>query len=802
MALNFIFGHRLSDDIIDDSANPWPGLSPYADPKDSKHAKQFCGRDSESYDVTQLIKNNIFVTLYGKSGNGKTSLLNAGVSPKLREARFVPISIRLGLGNENVSFQQHIISEIEKPELDLRIKEINVVDKIEDNTTVDYLWSYFARHKFYNADNKIVFPVIILDQFEEVFRVRQEDTATLLKQISFLMDEGHALTDRTIDGNKYEYSFNFRFVVSIREDDLYKLEDTIDNNYLGAMKQNRYRLRPITKDGAKDIISIPGKDIFDEADTDKIVETIVNIATGKDNFISANILSLLCSQIYIEKYKGKITKRINHEFVEKIVSNRPLEQFYLDATKDLSSKEKAYLEDNLVDVSGRRSSVPKANYDKTIRMGEKLLIGATKILQESNGRIELIHDSFCPVIEEQIEKRQGRWTAFIDHIMLFIITILAVWSMHLANDNLMIELPKAIILIFITIGIVHKSLKIIPAVLGLACIAYSYYDSRYISELTSINILLGVYVIVGLFYTRINRQDKQTPFSLSDYLKLQQFHIWTAITLLAYLYLEDSDIQINIIILLCTIWCLLSIFNDYEHPLFSTMFLFFPFITVTLCSSDLLVFHFYKIDALLWVVFACMLFLLISFSYGMYEETRSIAIAIGLSILLWCVLFFAPYFLLYKYKLWFMITGFIWVFFGIIGEYARTNILKGILCIIISITTCIPFLGYNTSAIKGINPFIQVGKWRWNTVIRESNGKYEVLNAKTGDQIIAPRFDRIEKKSKGNYLSATSKYQFFSRNNDFIGHDDTTLYYMYSPKFEYDINIKIYGHQLIASIET
>ena len=63
--------------------NPWAGLSSYEDPEKAKREgrkpKLFCGRDDESHQVMQLISSNIFVTFYGKSGTGKTSLLNAGV---------------------------------------------------------------------------------------------------------------------------------------------------------------------------------------------------------------------------------------------------------------------------------------------------------------------------------------------------------------------------------------------------------------------------------------------------------------------------------------------------------------------------------------------------------------------------------------------------------------------------------------------------------------------------------------------------------------------------------------------------
>ena len=86
--------------------NPWAGSSSYQDPENSDTRLKFCGRDNEIYDVSQLVDDNIFVTLYGKSGTGKTSLLNAGVFPRLRDMGYMPVRIRLGTDAEGYSFQQ------------------------------------------------------------------------------------------------------------------------------------------------------------------------------------------------------------------------------------------------------------------------------------------------------------------------------------------------------------------------------------------------------------------------------------------------------------------------------------------------------------------------------------------------------------------------------------------------------------------------------------------------------------------------------------------------------------------------
>ena len=58
--------------------NPWRGLSAYREPKDNDEYKYlFCGRDNATKELSNLIDSNLFVTLYGRTGIGKTSLLEA-----------------------------------------------------------------------------------------------------------------------------------------------------------------------------------------------------------------------------------------------------------------------------------------------------------------------------------------------------------------------------------------------------------------------------------------------------------------------------------------------------------------------------------------------------------------------------------------------------------------------------------------------------------------------------------------------------------------------------------------------------
>ena len=57
------------------------GLQSYTEAQ----SDSFYGRDEEIDRLTNLVKSNTLTIVFGKSGTGKTSLLNAGVFPRLRK---------------------------------------------------------------------------------------------------------------------------------------------------------------------------------------------------------------------------------------------------------------------------------------------------------------------------------------------------------------------------------------------------------------------------------------------------------------------------------------------------------------------------------------------------------------------------------------------------------------------------------------------------------------------------------------------------------------------------------------------
>jgi len=76
-------GRSVSSSL--NAQNPWPGLAAY----DEASRDFFNGRDEEAEELFRLIRLAPLTALYGRSGLGKSSLLQVGLFPLLRAAHYL-----------------------------------------------------------------------------------------------------------------------------------------------------------------------------------------------------------------------------------------------------------------------------------------------------------------------------------------------------------------------------------------------------------------------------------------------------------------------------------------------------------------------------------------------------------------------------------------------------------------------------------------------------------------------------------------------------------------------------------------
>lgn len=214
--------------------NRYPGPRPFSG--DDRHL--FFGRGLEQQELLRLIVLNDIVVLFGESGTGKTSLLQAGVCPGLEARQYKPVFIRLN-------------NTAEAPELQVcrQLKEGGFIpaDMPEDRT----LWEYFNR--FWYVDLGDVFtPVFVFDQFEELFTLYQPD-----ERRAFVEQFAAVASGRPPAGLPADVAAppRAKFVFSIRSDFLYLLDELSAD--IPAILRCRFQLRLLGREHATEAITKP-----------------------------------------------------------------------------------------------------------------------------------------------------------------------------------------------------------------------------------------------------------------------------------------------------------------------------------------------------------------------------------------------------------------------------------------------------------------------------------------------------------------------------------------------------------------
>lgn len=386
-----------------ENKNPWLGLASYEVPQEGNSYYKFCGRDEETMDVVRLVDNNLFITLYGSSGIGKTSLLKAGVIPILKRKGYFPLYVRLSQEPADISYAEAIVKHLASSGLR---EERMVQPKHTDGGDRLYLWEYFATTRLINSDGNEVYPVIILDQFEEVFRDADKNKAELLlKQMYLLLNDELEMPDE----EGYSADTNYRFVASIREDFLFVLEDSIDAFGLDLYKSNRYRLRAMKPENARQVVLVPGRDCIAESQKENIADKIVALAKNKgQDSIDTLLLSLICAEVYNNAVRLKqdvITSSVIEQIGDNILSS-----FYERTIKTVSPVTEEYVETHLLTQSGFRNSVAIEDMlhdgvrkDDLRKLQDYRLIKIETI----NGiaRAEFTHDAICSVAKVYRDKK-------------------------------------------------------------------------------------------------------------------------------------------------------------------------------------------------------------------------------------------------------------------------------------------------------------------------------------------------------------------------------------------------------------
>src|SRR5947209_12083752 len=126
--------HALSSGV--DAQNPWPGLVAFAEDLQ----EFFHGRSEEADELLRRVERKDLTVLFGQSGLGKSSLLQAGLFPRLRAEGYLPVSIRLDHAASAPSLSDQVKAGVTRAILDGGGRSENAASDASDT-----LWEHFHR---------------------------------------------------------------------------------------------------------------------------------------------------------------------------------------------------------------------------------------------------------------------------------------------------------------------------------------------------------------------------------------------------------------------------------------------------------------------------------------------------------------------------------------------------------------------------------------------------------------------------------------------------------------------------------
>jgi formylglycine-generating enzyme required for sulfatase activity len=416
------------------------GVQPFK----TSHRHLFFGRDKDIEDLHDFILLEKLVVLFGKSGYGKSSLLNAGIMPRLMDEkqpplfRFQPVEVRFTHYAEGQSPAP--LETLKRLLRDLPTDP--AADFLTELVEGDTLWLHFKRRQTSTNGQY----VLLFDQFEEFFSYPAEQQESLRRQLAELLyteipqSVRARLDELGPEARRYlAQPMNIKAVFAIRSDRMSQLDSMKD--VLPAILHKRYELRPLSPAQAREAIvkpaRIPGEHFasppfeYTEGGLQAIIRALTNKTAesteGSATGIEAFQLQILCAYLEGLVKDGKVPDLDGNGLPDITAAQLPdmgqlYENYYYRKLDELPpearSKAQRVLEDALLAEDpatgeGRRKSVDRHDLLQ-LGLSENLLSELEKtylIRREVNTvggfSFEISHDTLVLPIQKAKKARQA-----------------------------------------------------------------------------------------------------------------------------------------------------------------------------------------------------------------------------------------------------------------------------------------------------------------------------------------------------------------------------------------------------------
>jgi formylglycine-generating enzyme required for sulfatase activity len=304
--------------------NPYryPGPQPFTE----QHKNVFFGREKEIDELSKLVRREPWILLYGKSGLGKSSLLNAGLAPRLSLDSMIPIFVRFQAWTPNrnetpLDITKNIISS-----------NLNIQNTLNDHISDDIiptleklvpadqsLWRVLKEHQSNRENiNRASTILLIFDQFEELFTFPKSEVDLFAKNIaevfySDLPDRYHLALETYAELIPKETMLQLheplrlRIISALRTDRMAQMHQI--KPFLPDILDVACELGPLSRSAAEGAVLNPAYDTgefrtprFDY--DDNAIDRLLNFLSGAQSEIEPFQLQILCEhfeKIVIER---------------------------------------------------------------------------------------------------------------------------------------------------------------------------------------------------------------------------------------------------------------------------------------------------------------------------------------------------------------------------------------------------------------------------------------------------------------------------------------------------------------------
>lgn len=405
--------------FVIDAEHPWPGLMPFTE----EAQPFFHGRDQEAAELLRLIRRETLTVLFGQSGLGKSSLLNAGLFPRLRNEDYFPVYIRLDVADHAPPFIAQVKQAIL---LNCQQHHVDYPAAPDDET----LWGWFHHRDadFWSTRNRLLTPVLVFDQFEEIFTLGQHGDELEARCRDFLGELACLIENRMPEslaarieadpaaGANLDYGKHaLKVLFSFREDYLPEFEGL--RTLIRPIMQNRMRLSRMSGEQAVKAIRQAGGHLVTETVAGQIVRFVAAPRSGRESGelarleVEPALMSVVCRELNNRRLKAG-QKEISAALLSGGAQQQIIHDFYESSLADIDNRVRIFIEDSLLTDAGYRDScaledallLPGVTRERIdILIGRRLLR-----LEERSGvlRVELTHDVLTRVAKESRDNRK------------------------------------------------------------------------------------------------------------------------------------------------------------------------------------------------------------------------------------------------------------------------------------------------------------------------------------------------------------------------------------------------------------